>query len=98
MANVREIKDQLAEAGEDVADAANAGAAEVEGEMHRLGAKLRSNGAELEDNLREAGDRFAEAARNLGAAASEQVREHPLAAAGVAFAAGMIVSRWLRAR
>lgn len=98
MANVREIKDQLADVGNDVADAAHATAAAGKSEMHKLGAKLRSNGAELEDNLRDAGDRFAQAARTLGTAAKEQVREHPLAAAGIAFAAGVVLSRWLRAR
>ena len=98
MATIREMKQQLDDAGADVADAARESADATAGEMHRLRAKLRSNGAHLEDELRDAGERFAEGAKKFSDAAVEQVREHPLAAFGIAFAAGVVVSRWLRSR
>jgi ElaB/YqjD/DUF883 family membrane-anchored ribosome-binding protein len=98
MASVREVKQQLGEAGEAVADAADESIEATRSEFHRLRAKLRANGAHLEDELREAGERFAEGAKTFGAAATEQVRAHPMAAFGVAFAAGFILSRVLRRR
>lgn len=98
MATVREMKQQLGEAGNDVTDAARASADDAQGEMHRLGAKLRSNGAQLEEELHDAGARFVDGARTFSDAAIEQVREHPLAAFGIAFAAGVVVSRMLRRR
>lgn len=98
MATVREMKQQLGEAGNDVADAAHQSADAASGELHRLGAKLRSNGAQLEEDLHDAGARFAEGARTFSDAAIEQVREHPLAAFGIAFAAGVVISRLMRRR
>lgn len=96
MATIREVKQQLGDAGEPIADAAKESAESAGGELHRLRAKLRANGEQLEDELRDAGERFADGAKKLGEAAVEQVREHPLAAFGVAFAAGVVVARWLR--
>lgn len=98
MASVREVKRQLDEAGDDVAEAAQASARAAGDELNGLRAKLRANGAQLEDELRAAGERFVEGTRTLRAAAVEQVREHPLAAFGVAFAAGVVASRLLRRR
>ncbi len=98
MANVREVKQQLDEAGEAVTDGARESARAAKGELHALREKLRANTAHLEDELRDAGDRFIEGTRTFRAAAVEQVREHPLAAFGIAFAAGVIVTRLLRRR
>ena len=98
MATVREVRQQLDEAADEIGSATHESAQAANGELHRLRAKLRSNGARLEDDLRDAGARFAEGAKKFGDAAVEQVREHPLAAFGVAFAAGVVVSRWLRRR
>lgn len=98
MASVHEAKEQLGKAGDDVATAANESVASMKDEIHKLRAKLRANGANLEDNLRDAGERFAEGAKTFSAAATEQIREHPVAAFGVAFAVGIVVSRWLRRR
>ena len=98
MASVREVKQQLDDAGEAVADAASESVDATRGELRRLREKLRENGAHLEEELREAGERFAEGAKTFGAAATEQVRAHPMAAFGVAFAAGFILSRALRRR
>lgn len=93
MASVREAKQHLDEDGERIAE-------DVAGddELHRLRAKLRANGAKLEDDLRDAGTRFADGAKKFSEAATEQIRENPLAAFGIAFAAGIVVSRWLRRR
>ncbi|MFI4968940.1 MAG: hypothetical protein ACHP7D_01960 [Lysobacterales bacterium] len=98
MAIVREVKQQLDETADGIGAAADESAQAANGELHRLRAKLRSNGAQLEDDLRDASARFAEGAKKFGDAAVAQVREHPLAAFGVAFAAGLVVSRWLRRR
>lgn len=98
MASVREVKQKLDEAGADAAETMKEDTEHLRGELHRLRAKLRANGAKLEDDLREAGDRFADGAKKFSAAATEQIREHPLAAFGVAFAAGVVISRWLRRR
>ena len=98
MASIREVRQQLDDAGEDVAVAVDESVDAGKGELHRLRAKLRANGAHLEDELRDAGARLTDGARTLGSALSEQVREHPLAAFGIAFAAGVIVSRAMRRR
>jgi ElaB/YqjD/DUF883 family membrane-anchored ribosome-binding protein len=52
--------------------------------------------ADIEEQLRQAGDRLIENARVLSAEASRQTRSHPLAAIGIAFAAGLVVSKLLR--
>ena len=52
--------------------------------------------AELEAQLRNAGDRLVENAKVLSAEASKHTRSHPLAAIGIAFAAGIVVSKLLR--
>ncbi|ANB19061.1 hypothetical protein [Dokdonella koreensis] len=103
MASIRDVKQGASKAADDLAGAAeNAGSTLKEGlketadELHRLGDRLRANGSHLEDELRDAGRRFGEGARKFGDTAAEQIRAHPLAAFGIAFAAGMIVTRWLR--
>lgn len=52
--------------------------------------------ADLEAQLRSAGDRLVENAKVLSAEASRHTRSHPLAAIGIAFAAGIVVSKLLR--
>ncbi len=52
--------------------------------------------AEIEAQLRLAGDRLIENARVLSAEASKHTRLHPLTAIGIAFAAGVVVSKLLR--
>jgi ElaB/YqjD/DUF883 family membrane-anchored ribosome-binding protein len=98
MASIREVRQHLGDAGDEVVDAVDESIDAGKGELHRLRAKLRENGSQLEDDLRDAGARLSEGARTLGSALSEQVREHPLAAFGIAFAAGVIVSRAMRRR
>ena len=98
MASVREAKREIEEAGAEAADAARESVNAAGSELHDLRARLRANGAQLEDELRDASKRFAEGTRTLRAAAVEQVREHPLAAFGVAFVAGVLASRLLRRR
>ena len=52
--------------------------------------------ADIEAQLRDAGDRLLESARVLSAEASKHTRQHPLTAIGIAFAAGIVVSKLLR--
>ncbi len=96
MASVREARQKLDEAGAEAAGAAREDVEHLRGELHRLREKLRANGARLEDELRDASDRFADGAKKFGTAAAEQIREHPLAAFGIAFVAGVALSRLLR--
>lgn len=98
MASIREVRQHLDEAGEEVVDAVDESIDAGKGELHKLREKLRDNSARLEDDLRDAGARLGEGARTLGTALGDQVREHPLAAFGIAFAAGVIVSRAMRRR
>jgi ElaB/YqjD/DUF883 family membrane-anchored ribosome-binding protein len=92
------VRDTIEEAGESIADVAKTSAKTAKNEFGKLGAKLRANGARLEDELSDARDRIGEVARKFGDAAAEQIREHPLAAFGIAFAAGVVLSRILRSR
>lgn len=97
MATVREPNDTPDRSDANTA-ADSAGEESTRSEMHKLRNKLRANGAELEEQLRDASERFAHGAKTFGAAAAEQMRAHPLATFGIAFAAGVVVSRWLRDR
>lgn len=98
MASVREVKQHLDEGSERIAEGAEENRDTAAGELHNLRAKLRANGAQLEDDLRDAGARFADGAKKFSEAATEQIRENPVVAFGIAFAAGIVVSRWLRRR
>lgn len=98
MASAHESKSHSNDANDELGTTVREGVANVKEEFDHLRAKLRSNGAHLEDELRDAGARFSDGAKKLAEAAAAQVREHPMAAFGVAFAAGLVVSRWLRAR
>lgn len=98
MASVREMKQKLDETGAEAVEATKEHVEQLQSELHRLREKLRANGAQLEDDLRAASDRFSDGAKKFSAAAVEQIREHPLAAFGVAFAAGVVLTRLLRGR
>jgi ElaB/YqjD/DUF883 family membrane-anchored ribosome-binding protein len=91
-------KQAIDDAGESIADAARGSVEGAKSEFRKFSAKLRANGAELEDELRDAGERISEGAKKFGDAAAEQIRAHPLAAFGIAFAAGALISRVLRGR
>lgn len=98
MANVREAKQHLDDDSEQIADGVSDAGEAVGDELHRLRTKLHANGAKLEDDLRDAGARFADGAKKFSETATEQIRENPIAAFGIAFAAGIVVSRLLRRR
>jgi ElaB/YqjD/DUF883 family membrane-anchored ribosome-binding protein len=98
MSTLRDTKQAVEDVGAEVADAARGSADAARTEFSRLGAKLRANGARLEEDLAEARERLGAGAKQFGDAAAEQIREHPLAAFGIAFAAGVLVSRLLRSR
>lgn len=94
MANPREHQDDPTTGFNDPATDAPRPTSEV----HRLRTRLHDNGERLERDLLDAGRRFNEGAKKVGAAASAQIREHPLAAFGIAFAAGVVLSRLMRRR
>lgn len=94
MANTREHQDDPTAGSNDPSTSAPRPTSEV----HRLRTSLHDNGERLEHDLLDAGRRFNEGAKKVGAAASVQIREHPLAAFGIAFAAGVVLSRLMRRR
>ncbi len=98
MTTLRDTKQAVEDVGDQVAEAARGSADAARSEFSKLGAKLRANSARLEEELEEARDRIGAGARQFGDAAAEQIREHPLAAFGIAFAAGVLISRLLRSR
>jgi ElaB/YqjD/DUF883 family membrane-anchored ribosome-binding protein len=98
MSTLRDTKQAAEDVGDQVAEAARGSADAARTEFSKLGAKLRANGARLEEELEDARERIGEGARKFGDAAAEQIREHPLAAFGVAFAAGVLISRLMRSR
>ncbi len=85
MASTRDSKPSI----EDAAD-------EIGGAASRFTQRLRANGAVLQDDLREAGERLGEGAKQFSQAAAEQIRAHPLTAFGIAFVAGVALTRLLR--
>ena len=96
MATLRDTKEAVQDVGEDLAEAARGSAQAARSEFSRLGEKLRANSEELGDELADARDRISEGAKKFGDAAADQIREHPLAAFGIAFAAGVLISRMMR--
>lgn len=81
-----------------MADQISNGIDEVARKASRFTERLRENGSALNDELSAASERFGDGAKRLGSVASEQIRAHPLAAIGIAVAAGVIVSRLMRRR
>ncbi|MEO7012719.1 MAG: hypothetical protein ABI127_00305 [Dokdonella sp.] len=81
-----------------VADQISNGIDEVTRSASRFSERLRSNGSALNEELSAAGERFGEGAKRFGVVATEQIRAHPLAAIGIAVAAGVLVSRLMRRR
>jgi ElaB/YqjD/DUF883 family membrane-anchored ribosome-binding protein len=90
--------DQSSNIGSKVADQISDGIDDVARTASRFSERLRSNAGALHEELNEAGERFGDGAKRLGAVASEQIRAHPLAAVGIAVAAGVLVSRLMRRR
>lgn len=105
MATTRETTQDIKDASNEAANAASqvgstlkSGVEQTASELRRLGNRLSANGANLEEELRDAGERFADGFGKISTATSEQIRENPLAAAGIAFAAGYVLSRLFRSR
>ena len=72
-------------------------AADIAGRhIEDAGANLGANIEELEARLHEVSDRLADAAKTMRSIASQQVHEHPVAAFGVAFLAGVAVAKLLQ--
>jgi len=64
--------------------------------IHDASSALGTNIEELEERLREVSDRLADAAKTMRSIASQQVHEHPVAAFGIAFLAGVAVAKLLQ--
>jgi ElaB/YqjD/DUF883 family membrane-anchored ribosome-binding protein len=84
--------------GSRVADQISDGIDDVARTASRFSERLRNNAGALHEELNAAGERFGDGAKRLGSVASEQIRAHPLAAVGIAVAAGVLVSRLMRRR
>jgi ElaB/YqjD/DUF883 family membrane-anchored ribosome-binding protein len=90
--------DESGTTGSKVSDQISDGIDEVARTASRFSERLRSNAGALHEDLSAAGERFGDGAKRLGTVASEQIRAHPLAAVGIAVAAGILVSRLMRRR
>ncbi len=90
--------DSGASAAGNVADQISEGIDQVARSASRFSERLRSNGSALQEELSAAGERFGDGAKRFGSIASEQIRAHPIAAVGIAVAAGVLLSRLTRRR
>lgn len=95
---IEETVDEAAAAAGKVGSTLRNGIDGAAGEFDRLRDRLSANGANLEEELRDAGARFVDGMGKITSATSEQIRANPLAAAGIAFAAGFVLSRLFRSR
>ncbi len=89
--------------GEEISDTLEKGKAHIKEAAEVVAETVRSTGRKLRDTGRAAGEELsdlgAEAARcskDLFAQCQEQIRNHPVAAFGIAFAAGVVIARLLR--
>ena len=96
MSNARETHTSLGDTAQSVAGSIGEGIDEAARTASRFGDRLRANGAVLQEELGDAGERLAEGAKRIGDIAAEQIRAHPLAAFGIAFAVGVVATRLLR--
>ncbi len=81
-----------------IADQISEGIDQVASTASRFSERLRNNGSALQEELNAAGERFGDGAKRIGSVATEQIRAHPLAAIGIALAAGVILARVARRR
>jgi ElaB/YqjD/DUF883 family membrane-anchored ribosome-binding protein len=88
----KKIKSATADAAEKIHNGVDIAEDTVDASVDGASARL----AALEAQLRDTGERLLASAKEISAAAGTQVRTHPLAAFGVAFAAGIVVARILR--
>ncbi|MEO7934818.1 MAG: hypothetical protein ABIR27_01020 [Dokdonella sp.] len=90
--------DSGASVASNVADQISDGIDQVARTASRFSERLRHNGSALQDELSAAGERFGDGAKRFGSVATDQIRAHPIAAIGIAVAAGVLLSRLTRRR
>ena len=96
MSTSRESHSSIEDAAHTVAGKIGDGIDEAARTASRFSQRLRANSEVLQDELGDAGERIADGAKRIGDIAAEQIRAHPLAAFGVAFAIGVVATRLLR--
>lgn len=92
MSMTKTTKAAAEDAAEDLRDAASSATAG----LRQAAASLRDAGAEATAHLSEAGTAAARGARDLWDQAGDAIRQNPMAAFGIALAAGAVLSRLLR--
>ena len=88
----RTVKAAAAEAANTIHNGVDVAEEQVDETVSAFAARL----AALEAQWREHGEELLASAREIGGVAEKQVRAHPLAAFGIAFAAGIVVAKLLR--
>jgi len=88
----RTIKETAAETADKIHNGVDMAEEQVDETVSSFAARLSA----LEAQWREHGEELLASAREIGGVAEKQVRAHPLAAFGIAFAAGIIVAKLLR--
>ena len=93
--NTEQLKDNLSEAGTHLKSAASAAGEAVKGATSAAGDELKLGRANVKAELSDTA-LAGMAAAEFGGAATDLIRERPLAAFGVAFAAGWIIAKLAR--
>jgi ElaB/YqjD/DUF883 family membrane-anchored ribosome-binding protein len=88
--------DQADDAMDEVAQRIHNGVDAANEKIKEAAAEIEDHASDLESQLRDSGERLLESARKIGDVISRQTKEHPLAACGIAFVAGIAVARMLR--
>lgn len=92
MRTERSIKSSTADIAEKLHNGVDVAEEKLDDSVTAFSARL----AGLETQLRDVGDRLLANAKELSGTAGKQMRTHPLATFGVAFAAGIVAARLLR--
>ncbi|HEX6834703.1 MAG TPA: hypothetical protein VF132_14285 [Rudaea sp.] len=87
-----DIKDTVAEAAENIHEHVDEAEDAIDESVDTIGERL----AQMEAKLQEETDRIVESIREVSGAAARYAQARPLAATGIAFAAGILFARLMR--